>query len=460
MDIMNIKDRLQDALKKVEGFGEIRFGRREVFSLRLRNGIPETVNPIIDIGGSVEVLIPKHGWGFATFNKIEDIEPAVQDAIDASRAIIPDEPIELVEVEPVSTEVKDELDDDFHNHSIQEKYDLLVGYDSRIEGKDERIVERSLAYSEEFSDSFLLTTEGTDIFRSRSDAVIRCAVRARKGDLVQSAHKSYATRRSFGEIVNRNEMIDKVVQTALGLVESETVKGGIYTVVLNPDLAGVFIHEAFGHLSEADHIEENPQAQEMMKIGRKFGPEFLNVFDDGSVLPAIRGTIVYDDEGVRAEKTYLIKEGVLVGRLHSRATAAKLGEKTTGNARAQSSQHFPIVRMTNTAIEKGPHPAKNIFDGIKLGVYAIDAYGGQTQLENFSFSAGYAYMIRDGKIAEMVRDVVLQGNLFQTLANIEQVGDDFVWDSSGGYCGKGGQRVPTSEGSPHIRIKNVMIAGK
>ncbi len=457
---MEIQDRLNEVLKKIDGFGEIRFGRRDVFSLRLRNGIPETVNPIIDVGGSARVLIPGHGWGFATFNKIDHIEPAVQDAIDASKAIIPDEPIKLAEVEPVQTEVKDVLDDDFRNHSIQEKYDLLRRYDAQIEGKDERIIEHSLSYSEEFADSYLLTTDGTNLFRSRSDGVLRCAVRVRKGDLVQSGHKSFATRKSFAEITEKNEMVNEVVRTAIGLIESDTVESGIYTVVLDPSLAGVFIHEAFGHLSEADHIEENPQAQEMMKLGRKFGPEFLNVFDDGGVLPAIRGTIVYDDEGVPAEKTYLIKEGVLVGRLHSRPTAAKLGEKPTGNARAQNVQYFPIVRMTNTAIEKGPHSAKNIFDGIKLGVYAIDAYGGQTQLENFSFSAGYGYMIRDGKIAEMVRDVVLQGNLFETLANIEQVGDDFVWDDAGGYCGKGGQRAPTAEGSPHIRIKNVMIAGK
>jgi len=230
--------------------------------------------------------------------------------------------------------------------------------------------------------------------------------------------------------------------------------------VVHPSLAGVFIHEAFGHLSEADHIEENPQAREMMKLGRKFGPEFLNVIDDGSVVPEIRGTIFYDDEGVPAQKTYLIKDGVLVGRLHSRKTAASMGEKPTGNARAQDYNFQPIVRMTNTAIEAGPHPADQIFDGIKLGVYVIDAYGGQTELENFSFSAGHAYMIRDGKVAEMVRDVVLQGNLFETLANIEQIADDFVWCPMGGYCGKGGQRAKTAEGAPHIRIRNVLIAGK
>ncbi len=196
-----------------------------------------------------------------------------------------------------------------------------------------------------------------------------------------------------------------------------------------------------------------------MTLGKRFGPSFLNIIDDGAVQPALHGTVMFDDEGVAAQKTYLVHNGVLVGRLHSRETAAKLGEDPTGNARAQDYRKTPLVRMTNTAIEGGPHPADQIFDGIKEGVYALDAYGGQTMLENFSFSAGYGYMIRNGEIAEMVRNVVMQGNLFKTLRNIEQIGDDFVWAHWGGQCGKGGQGVPVDVGAPHIRIREVTIGG-
>ncbi|RKZ32369.1 TldD/PmbA family protein [bacterium] len=425
----------------------------------LRNGVPEAVNPGIDMGGSVRVLLPGCGWGFAAFNSIDDIEQSAEDAICASKAIVPDEAIRIADVEPVITKISDELTDDFREHSMDEKYRLLEDYDGLIEGRDARIVERMLRYQEEFSELYMLTTEGTRIERFRADGTIRCVVRATDGKQVQAAHRSFATRHSFADIAQRQKMIEDVIATALGLVEAKDVEGGVYTTILNPALAGVFIHEAFGHLSEADHIEENPQAQEMMQLGRRFGPDFLNVYDDGGIVPSIRGTILYDDEGVPAEKTYLIKEGVLVGRLHSRQTAAKLNEKPTGNARAEDYRCEPIVRMSNTAIEAGPHKAQNIFDGIEKGIYAIDAYGGQTELENFSFSAGHAFMIRDGAIAEMVRNVVLQGNLFETLKNIEGIADDFEWDTSGGYCGKDGQWAPTTEGSPHIRIKNVMIAG-
>jgi TldD protein len=242
-------------------------------------------------------------------------------------------------------------------------------------------------------------------------------------------------------------------------LRAESVVGGQYPVVLNPTLSGVFIHEAFGHLSESDFVYENPKAQEMMVLGRRFGPDILTVFDDGS-LPGLRGTHKYDDEGTPTGRSDLIKDGILVGRLHSRETAAKMGEKTTGNARATGYRYSPIVRMTNTAVEGGETSFEDMIQDIELGIYACDAYGGQTALENFSFSSGYAYMIRDGQIAEMVKDVILAGNLFATLMNIDAVGDDFKWLHLGGMCGKGQGGLPVAFGAPHVRVQNVVIGGK
>jgi TldD protein len=197
-----------------------------------------------------------------------------------------------------------------------------------------------------------------------------------------------------------------------------------------------------------------------MVLGRRFGQDILNVFDDGSI-PGLRGTHKYDDEGTPTRRADLIKNGILVGRLHSRETAAKMGEAPTGNARAITYRHAPIVRMTNTAIENGTTPFEDLIKDIKLGIYACDAYGGNTELESFSFSSGYAYMIRDGQIAEMVKDVILAGNLFTTLLNIDVIGDDFQWLQDAGGCGKGGQApLPVAFGAPHVRIQNVVIGGK
>jgi len=163
---------------------------------------------------------------------------------------------------------------------------------------------------------------------------------------------------------------------------------------------------------------------------------------------------------VRALKTYLIREGKLVGRLHSRETAAKMKEKPTGNARAINYRYPPIVRMTNTYIEPGKMTFNDIIADIKEGIYAKNWYGGTTSMEMFTFSAGEAYMIRNGKIAETIRPVMLTGNVFKTLMNIDAIGDDLDMNQGGG-CGKGGQMpLPVSNGSPHIRIRHCLVGGK
>jgi len=185
----------------------------------------------------------------------------------------------------------------------------------------------------------------------------------------------------------------------------------------------------------------------------------LTVGDNGAA-DGLRGTLPFDDEGVPTRDTPLIREGILVGRLHSRETAAKLGERPTGNARALSFRHAPIVRMTNTYIAPGSGTFQDLVRDIPLGVYACGAFGGQTMLENFSFTAAYGYMIRDGAVAEMVKDVVLAGNLFETLDQIERIAGDFQWNEMGGGCGKGGQfPLPVTEGAPHVRIERALIGG-
>jgi TldD protein len=290
--------------------------------------------------------------------------------------------------------------------------------------------------------------------------VVATSAIARDGDNVQQSHESCAGPFGFEFVQNREEMPRLAARRAVELLSAKSVVGGQYPVVADQMLAGVFIHEAFGHLSESDFVYENPKAKEMMVLGRRFGRDILNVYDDGTI-PGQRGTHRYDDEGTPTRHNDLIKAGVLVGRLHSRETAAKMGENVTGNARAISYRFPPIVRMTNTAIENGTTPFEDMIKDIKLGIYACDAYGGETMLENFSFSSGYAYMIRDGKIAEMVKDVILSGNLFTTLQNIDTIGNDFKWLAVGGGCGKGNQSpLPVGMGAPHIRIQNVVIGGQ
>lgn len=455
-----MRERLKRALQKAEGYVEIRIQDSISSSISFRNTEVDKISASSDIGGCVRALVKGGGWGGVNFNSLEGLEKRVEEAVISSRAIVPEEPIELAEIPPVDLELPAQIDDDPRVHSLEEKHNLVKEYAEILRGSAGRLIDTNIAYGDGLNKVWFASTEGSYFMRERLDVMLMARAMSREGDNVQSRHDSWSSRESFAEIVGRQADIESVGKTAEALLDAEEVKAGKYTVVLNPQLAGVFIHEAFGHLSESDFIMDNPQAREMMTLGRRFGPPELNVFEDGSVMPPLRGTIIVDDEGVMCKKNYLIKDGILVGRLHSRETAAKMGEPVTGNARADGYSSSPIVRMTNTAIGNGTVPFEKMIADIDLGLYCIDAYGGQTMMENFSFSAGWAFMIRGGKIAEMVRNVVLQGNLFKTLMDIDAIGNDFVWAKGGGNCGKGGQAAKVSFGAPHIRIKDVIIGGK
>jgi TldD protein len=456
-----MRDQIQEALKQSRAdYTEIRLEEKETTRVVFRGKDLEVANANIDKGGIVRCLIRDKGWGVATFNNLDDLLTKVDQAYQCARVGSVPEPIELAPVEPVVNITTAEMKRDFRDISLAEKKALAEHYNQILLAANGKIIDTNTVYADTFSHIILANSEGAYIEQDKPSVIVGATAIVRDGDNVQQAHDSLASTQGYEFILGQEELIERTSRHAVELLSAKPVKAGQYTVIADQMLAGVFIHEAFGHLSEADFVYENPQARAMMTMGRRFGKGILNSFDDGSI-PNLRGTTLYDDEGTPARRNWLIRDGVLVGRLHSRQTAAKMGEGASGNARAINYRFPPIVRMTNTAIDNGTTSFEDMIKDVKLGIYACEAYGGQTQLENFSFSSGYAYMIRDGKIAEMVKDVILAGNLFSTLDNIDAIGNDFKWLNTGGGCGKGNQYpLPVGMGAPHIRIQNVVIGGE
>ncbi|HSJ56407.1 MAG TPA: TldD/PmbA family protein [Anaerolineae bacterium] len=455
-----MQDPIRDALAHSKAdYTEIRLEEREDTTIAYRGRDLETASAIVDAGGIVRCLVRGGGWGIVTFNRRDNLRAKVEQAYECARLAESETPIELAPIPVRQEQIRTPMEHDFRSVSMSEKKALAQRYNELLLGHSDRIVDTRAIYQDTFSHVTYANSQGSFIQEERPMVTVVTSATARDGDNVQAGFESRSGQYGFEFVQDLDEMATAAAQRAVDLLSAETVVGGRYPVILNPGLAGVFIHEAFGHLSEADFVYENPQAQEMMVLGRRFGRDILNVFDDGSA-PGLRGTHPYDDEGTPTGRTDLIKDGILVGRLHSRETAAKMGEQPTGNARATGYRYPPIVRMTNTAIDNGTTSFEDMIRDIELGVYAFDMFGGQTMLENFSFSSAYAYMIRDGQVAEMVKDVILAGNLFTTLQNIDAVGNDFQWLHVGGKCGKGQGGLFTAEGAPHIRIQDVVIGGR
>jgi TldD protein len=408
------------------------------------------------VGGNVRALV-KGGWGFVSFNSLDDLKNKVELAIQQARLVSAGDS-RIVPLKPVTAHLAGEVKNNPVAIPLVEKKKLLDEYNQVI-WSTPKLQTSVIGYSDAYRRYLYLNSLGSYIEQERADVTLRTTAIAAEAGEVQQAGLSLGSKGDFNKIKGLHQQIKEMSQKAVEMLAAPHAGGGEYTVVLDPILAGVFVHEAFGHLSEADHVYENPQLRELMKLGKKFGNQQLNIVD-GAAVPGLRGSYNYDDEGVPAEKTYLITEGILTGRLHSRETAAKMKEKLSGNARAISYRFPPIVRMTNTYIEPGKVSFEDMLADIKEGVYVKNWYGGTTSMEMFTFSAGEAYMIRNGKIAEALRPVVLTGNVFSTLMNIDAIGNDLDMNEGGG-CGKGGQSpLPVSNGSPHIRIQHCLIGGR
>ncbi len=443
-----MKDRLLDALRASRAdYTEIRVERTWSSSVTYRGRRLESATASEDQGGFVRALHRGCGWGVASFTSLERLPAMVGRATELSRAIRVDDPIRLADVPPHEADALLDLDGDVRGVPLAEKKRLIEAYNGEMLAVSDRVVDTLASYRDEVTEYWFASSAGTVLHELRPEVTLSGTAVARRNGTIEKGLESIGLRRGWNGAQNRSAGFRTAAERAVALLDAPGVKGGRYPVVLDPELAGVFIHEAFGHLSEADFIYENPQARAMMTLGRRFGRPVLNVGDNGAA-PGLRGTLPFDDEGTPTQDTPLIRDGVLVGRLHSRETAARLGERPTGNARALSFRHAPIVRMTNTYIGNGRGTFEDLIRDIKLGVYACSAFGGQTLLENFSFTAAYGRMIRDGHPAELVKDVVLAGNLFQTLERIERIAGDFRWSQMGGGCGKAGQGPPRRRPAP------------
>ncbi|NMF82613.1 TldD/PmbA family protein [Nodosilinea sp. P-1105] len=436
----------------------IRLEQSEGTEIFLRGSNVETLSEGLAVGGHVRVC-HRGGWGFASFNSLENLPARIEAAVGAAR-LVGDDQTRLAPIPPVQvTQVLPMTGTDPRQVPLGRKKELCRHYADLLQGGDPRVATTSVRYSDITQRVLLATSEGTLIDQSWSDMEMRFAATARDGDTVQTGRETTGSRQGYEDLEDLDAQVVNAAQRAVAALDLPSVRGAAYDVVIDPILTGLFVHEAFGHLSEADMAYENPDLLEAMSLGRRFGPAGLDIFD-GAAPQGHRGSYLYDDEGTPATTTQLIQDGVLVGRLHSRETAGKLGEQPTGNARCLNYHYSPLVRMTNTWIGRGNTPVQDLFADIKEGVYARNWLEGMTNGEMFTFTAGEAWMIRHGKLAEPVRDVTLSGNVFRTLADIVAIGDDFYWDESGG-CGKGGQNgLPVGCGGPSLRIRNVIVGGE
>jgi TldD protein len=229
-------------------------------------------------------------------------------------------------------------------------------------------------------------------------------------------------------------------------------RGGLHTIVMAPQLAGILAHEAMGHPCEADLVLGGAVTGDL--VGQRVASELISMVDfahtfDGRELLV---PVYADDEGTPARDAVLISAGILTAFMSSRETAARLGITATGSARAYGPNDEPLVRMRNTAILPGDDTLADMIAGVEDGYLLLKTSNGQADsTTEFMFGINLGYEIRDGKLGAAVRDTTISGSAIKVLQSVDAVSDDMVWDCSG-YCGKK-QPMVVSMGGPALRAR-------
>ena len=443
---------IEKTISKVD-YVDIRAGNGNNTSIIMKDGDVQEINTGMSLGVRIRVL-NNGAWGFAYTNDISKLDEIAETSIKLSNSLKGDISLSKADIiqDKVATDVKIPLSD----VSIEEKKEIMSDA-SKAANLDE-VTSTTVSYSDAQGKEIILSSEGTNIQMNTSRVAMFLNAAATNGEIIQFGHNSIGGVKGFEAISNTD--IEKfgreIGQKAVRLLNAESAPSGKFQIIADPNLTGVFIHEALGHAVEGDLILQNDSILKD-KLGSKIGSDIVNIYDDASLKDGF-GYYPYDVEGVKTKPNHLVENGKLISLLNSRETASKLNMQSSGNTRSIIADQ-PIVRMSNTYLQPGDMSFEELIEDINDGIYLKGSRGGQVDTGKgiFQFNAAEGFKIENGEISTPLRDVSLSGNILETLNNVDAIGNDF--ELSVGFCGKDGQTAPVGDGGPHTRILNALVGG-
>jgi TldD protein len=452
---------LERTVRQSQSWLEARFQERRSLSLEVRNGHFDQCSSARSAGVGIRALV-EGAFGFAsTTDLCEDgLRAAAATASTLASATSRGKRSQAVRLAPAGATrgtFSVATDDPLDVHPLAEKIDLVLRIDEQIRRESPKIASSSVTYEETLEERIIATSDGTlarilDMKPSLRVLAIASADGEQSMGLetvgVTGGWTDLFARRSWAELVA------DAVRIAVDQLTAPHAPGGLATVVLDPELVGILCHEAIGHTVEADIVLGG--AATAGRLGTRVASHLVTMCDSGSPPHArhLVGLVPVDDEGVPAGRTVLIERGTLRSFLHNRETAALFGASPTGNARAFHFTDEPIIRMTNTYMESGDTPVEALLAGAENGYYLRGfAMSGQADSNaEFMFGVREARRIERGRLGRVLRGVTISGNAFRVLESIDGVGNDFAWENSADYCGKG-QPAKVDCGGPHVRCQ-------
>jgi len=348
-----------------------------------------------------------------------------------------------------------------HKESLEKKILLVQKAYQTAQNFDQKIKKVKVSFINQIQYVTVVNSEGLMVSDIRPLIKLVCLCIAEKSQKREAGFSGGGGRvglEYFQSELKPEEIGRDAAREALNLLEAVLAPAGELPIVLAPGYSGVLIHEAVGHLLEADFIRKKTSIF-WNKMGEKVGNDQVNIYDDPTI-PHFRGSYNTDDEGTVPKKTPLILKGKLTGLLQDRLSAKLMKKPLTGHGRRQDYTCMPIPRMSNTYLDKGEYAPEEIIKSVKKGFYAHKFQGGQVEDSGkFTFSVSSGFLIEDGKLTVPVKQVTLIGTSIDILNKIEMIGSDLVFGLQTGTCSKEGQGVPVTDGCPTIKISRMTVGG-
>ena len=305
----------------------------------------------------------------------------------------------------------------------------------------------------------IINSEGLFVTDVQPFCHLGCSVIAEKEnkrEVGYSGRGAAAFLEYFSNKFNPEDIGKESAWEALKSFEAVDAPSGEMTFIVAPGYGGLLIHEAIGHLLEAD-INRKEASIFDIKSRERICNEQVNIYDDPTI-PYFQGSYRFDDEGIKPQKTLLVERGYINAMLLDRLSAKLMNMSSTGHGRRQDFMCIPIPRMSNTFIDAGEYSPKEIINSVRRGFYAEKVQGGQIDdAGNIIFSVKSGYLIEDGKITAPTKQTVITGNNVDIVNGINMVGSDLDFDHQIGKCKKKGQNVRVTYGSPTIKIDKVFL---
>ena len=248
--------------------------------------------------------------------------------------------------------------------------------------------------------------------------------------------------------------IDKLLDKAHHLALAKPIEPGMYDIITDPSITGLIAHEAFGHGVEMDQFVKD-RALAKQYVGKYVASPIVNM-RDGAASVVSTASYFFDDDGVLAQDTLIIKDGILVSGISDMASALQLGTKPTGNGRREAFSHKAYTRMTNTFFLPGKDKLSDMIKSVKHGYYICETNNGMEDPKNWAIQcvAEYGIEIVDGKLTDnWVSPVVMSGYVPDLLKSITMVSDGLEIEGAGA-CGKGYKEwVRVTDGGPSLKAK-------